>query len=344
VNITKYADGAAFVAIDLEGAERAVGIVRQARKILQGGAQDLARSLTYTFATLELRQSGASAGINAEGDARDATVASFVAEIEPVVAAGTVLLDPGKGMSAGDLAPLAAADPRSPVRDLDRDGVSLSAELTALSTVVAAERCLDGLEGQRVAIDGFEVNGLALVRELAARGARITAIGSAAGSAADPEGLDATAMAEAWAAHGPGLVEHVGATIDGPVFGADVDVLIPCSKMGCLTHVQAGDVSAGLVVPGAPIPVTARALAVLGRADARVLPDFVAQAGPVWAWEATTGDQPDDLRSRCIDGIRAVIDDIIDHEDGPFLAACHRAEAFLSTWQESLPFGRPLAA
>ncbi|MDH5238789.1 MAG: hypothetical protein OEW85_14360, partial [Acidimicrobiia bacterium] len=63
--IKTFADGAAFVAIDLEGAERSVGIVRQARKILQGGAEDLARSLTYTFASLELRQSGASAGVNA---------------------------------------------------------------------------------------------------------------------------------------------------------------------------------------------------------------------------------------------------------------------------------------
>ena len=51
MTIKKFADGAAFVAIDLEGADRSVGIVRQARKILQGGANDLARSLTYTFAT-----------------------------------------------------------------------------------------------------------------------------------------------------------------------------------------------------------------------------------------------------------------------------------------------------
>ena len=29
---------------------------------------------------------------------------------------------------------------------------------------------------------------------------------------------------------------------------------------------------------------------------------------------------------------------------GPFLGACHTAEAFLSTWQDELPFGRPLAS
>ena len=31
------------------------------------------------------------------------------------------------------------------------------------------------------------------------------------------------------------------------------------------------------------------------------------------------------------------------HADGPLLGACHRAEAFLRTWQDTLPFGRPLA-
>ena len=31
-------------------------------------------------------------------------------------------------------------------------------------------------------------------------------------------------------------------------------------------------------------------------------------------------------------------------DDGPFLGACYSAEAFLSTWQDELPFGRPLAS
>ena len=31
-------------------------------------------------------------------------------------------------------------------------------------------------------------------------------------------------------------------------------------------------------------------------------------------------------------------------DDGPFLGACYAAEAFLSTWQDELPFGRPLAS
>ena len=31
------------------------------------------------------------------------------------------------------------------------------------------------------------------------------------------------------------------------------------------------------------------------------------------------------------------------HDDGPLLAGCYQAEAYLRTWREQLPFGRPLA-
>ncbi|MGI9601292.1 MAG: hypothetical protein ACR2QE_05385 [Acidimicrobiales bacterium] len=344
MTIKKFADGAGFVAIDLDGADRSVGIVRQARKILQGGAQDLARSLTYTFASMELPHSGASAGISAEGDSRDGTVAAFTGEIAELVSSGQFLPNPGKGVSLEDLGALVDADPRSPVRNLDRDGVSFSDELAALSTAVAAERFLDGLEGQRVAIEGFETNGVALGREFAVRGARLVAVQTAAGTVADPEGLDAGELAGAWTAHGPGMVEHVGPVSDTGAFAVDTDILVPSSKIGCLNHGDAATVTAGLIAPGAAIPVTARALATLRANDQTVLPDFLTQAGPVWAWEAAGDATPDDLRSAVTEGVRALIDAVIDHDDGPFLAACYRAEAFLGTWQETLPFGRPLAA
>ena len=40
---------------------------------------------------------------------------------------------------------------------------------------------------------------------------------------------------------------------------------------------------------------------------------------------------------------RGAYTDVIGHDEGAYLGACYRAEAFLRTWQETLPFGRPLA-
>ena len=65
MRIHKFSSTEAFIAIDLEGAEASSGPVRWARKVLQGGAKDLARSQTYTYAVLGMARGGASAGISA---------------------------------------------------------------------------------------------------------------------------------------------------------------------------------------------------------------------------------------------------------------------------------------
>ena len=63
MRIHKLESTDAFIAIDLVGAESSSGPVRWAKKVLQGGAKDLARSQTYTYAVLGMRRGGGSAGI-----------------------------------------------------------------------------------------------------------------------------------------------------------------------------------------------------------------------------------------------------------------------------------------
>ena len=62
-------------------------------------------------------------------------------------------------------------------------------------------------------------------------------------------------------------------------FDADCDVLLVAGKAGVLEHDLAATVKAKVVVPLTPVPVTARALAILGRAGVVVVPDFLATAG-----------------------------------------------------------------
>ena len=64
VGLRKLSSTNAFVVTDLVDVP-SFGIVRCAKKILQGGAKDLARSMTYTFASFEMQRGGASGGINA---------------------------------------------------------------------------------------------------------------------------------------------------------------------------------------------------------------------------------------------------------------------------------------
>ena len=71
--------------------------------------------------------------------------------------------------------------------------------------------------------------------------------------------------------------------------------------------------------------------------------DFVSlSGGTIAAWgDASRSDH--DIAATIESTVADLCTEHKDHDDGPFLAACYAAESFLSTWQDELPFGRPLA-
>ena len=320
----------AFVIVDLDDAPIATGVVRQGPKILPSGAEDLARSLTYTYASLGMQRSGASAGINVADDAKADAIAAFVAELG--AQAATLLLDAGKGVRATDLAGLRPSDPRQPLTTAQHN------QLIAAGAVAAAEHANGGLDGARVAIEGFGPTSSELIAELAARGAKVVGLSTPKGSLRNSAGFSAAELAA-----GASLVGE-GADPAFKVLGVDCDVLFAGSKTGAIDHKGAGFVTAKAIVPTAAIPVTAKALAALGRAGVVVLPDFVTLAGPVVGSWGAGGRTDDGLADDTRAAVRGILDELKGHADGPLLAACYRAEAFLASWQTKLPFGRPLAA
>jgi glutamate dehydrogenase/leucine dehydrogenase len=107
-------------------------------------------------------------------------------------------------------------------------------------------------------------------------------------------------------------------------------------KAGALEHDLAGTVQAKVVVPLTAVPVTARALAILGRAGVVVVPDFLSTAGPLLA--ALDADAGDPM-TRVHDAVAALTGE----GTGLWMAAVTKAEDHLRTWQAELPFGRPLS-
>ncbi|MEM7284999.1 MAG: hypothetical protein AAF480_01495, partial [Actinomycetota bacterium] len=209
--------------------------------------------------------------------------------------------------------------------------------------VAAAAGATGGLDGKKIAIEGFGPTGPALAAAAADQGARIVAVSTTKGAMMDEGGLDAAELRSAWAASGEAMVGD-DADPAWKVFGAEADVLFTGSKTGAINHETAARLAATAVVPHAALPFTARALAVMERADVTVVPDFVALAAPAvgsWPGDATDADA---VIAKATGAIQAAIEETSDHADGAFLGACYRAEAFLGTWRESLPFGRPLAS
>jgi len=311
VRIHKFETTDSFVAIDLADAEVSSGPVRWARKVLQGGAQDLARSQTYTFAVLGMKRGGASAGVSAEADARDTAIAAFVAETSALVAAGTYLPDAAKGVSEADLSPLRQGDPRDTAR-MSGDEPTFAQRCDALSAVVCAEATVGSLADRSVAIEST--------------------------------GPVANAMSDLLAERGAKLVAGPGVEPDADALGSGADIVFVGSKMGVVNHgVAAKLTGAAAVVPCGRVPITAKALAVLRRAEVAVPADFVALAGSTIASWGDPARTEASIEAEITERVGSMCAEFAAHADGPLLAACYRAEEFLSTWQDSLPFGRPLA-
>ena len=271
-----------FVVSDIDDATTSVGVARLAPKVLRDGAQLLARSVTYAFASFGVAgHAGASAGINAKPDARDDALAAFLDEVRPRAEAGALVLHPGTGLTADDLAPVGWGD--------------LDAALTAAGAL-AAGRVAGPHDWRTVAVVGAGPVVDAAVEQLTK--------------------ADAT------------LVE--------PRFDSACDVLFVAGKAGVLDHATAAAVQARTIVPLTPVPVTARALAVLGRDDRVVIPDFLATAAPLLAGFDADGGDP-------VQRVHTAVTDLADQGTGLWLAAARRAEEHLATWTAEKPFGRPLA-
>jgi glutamate dehydrogenase/leucine dehydrogenase len=343
VKTAKLTTAKGFLLLDLDDAPVSVGLVRSAPSILQSGATNMARSITYTFASFGIQAGGAQLGVNAKPDERPAAVAAAMAEVAPKVEAGQLLLDPGRGISEADLAPLRTHDRRPAWMWEEWHGVSTSDYLAAMGACAAAAAIGQPAEGRRVAIEGFGPVGLALARLLADRGASVVALGTGAGTVEQPGGFDVAALGEAWAASGEGRVKAIGAPSPAwRVFGADADVLFVGSKAGTLSHEGAEQVQAGAVVPIGPVPLTTKALLTLQRRDITSVPDFLALAGPHLAAFSGLEEQRAAAEAATA-AITEAVKEAAGHADGLFLGACARAEAFLLSWQDKVPFGRPLA-
>ncbi|MEM7096537.1 MAG: hypothetical protein AAF567_26275 [Actinomycetota bacterium] len=335
----------AFVVRDFDEDIPAFGIVRSAPKILQGGAKELARSQTYQCAVFNMRCQGASAGINAAPEDRERAIEAFVEELLPMATSGALMLDPGKGVADNALDGLFAADPRN---DAHRRAIGTTTNqhhLTGFGAVVCAENARP-LDGATVAIENFDAAGATIAAQVAERGGSITAISTADGTVLNADGFDPSTLTEAHAEHGASMVSSLAdETLPGwRVLGAEADVLFAGSKMGLISHTGAPNIKASLVVPTGPIPYTTKGAIMLERQGTTVLPDMVTTAGAMFAGMPPDGDAQDDIEGSVTQLLGALTSQIMEDDDMPILAACHRAESFLRSWREDLPFGRPFAA
>jgi glutamate dehydrogenase (NAD(P)+) len=139
-----------------------------------------------------------------------------------------------------------------------------------------------GLDGLRVAIQGFGNVGANLARLLALEGAKVIAVSDSRGGLHAPAGLDIPSVLAHKAEHGT-LEGFSGgdAVTNDELLLLECDVLAPCALEQVIRSDNAAQVKARIVCEGANGPVTPEADQILEDNGVLVLPDVLANAGGV---------------------------------------------------------------
>ncbi len=295
------------------------GVVRRGRKILQRSATDLARSATYGFAFYGVERGGASAGLNAEGDAEGPALVALISEVREQLDDGRLELAPAKGIGPGELAAALSGDSPEAPTGTDAGGLDDGAE-----DIVARGVLAEGVLGATSWALGGSIDGRRLFIE---------------GDASDPTRRHLVAAATAAGAE---IVEPDPADAKPwTVWATEADAVLVGSRPGVMNHQGAELLNTSVVIPWAQIPVTTKALAIMIARNITYVPDFVAASGPLVGRHLGGTDAP--THRPFGERLVAELDGLRTGDDPLFIAACHRAETFLASWQEKLPFGRPLA-
>ena len=331
-----------FVLLDLPEADTLVGPTRLGAKLIAGNATMYARAVTYMFASLEQHKAGATIGLKVEPGQRDEAVAAIATELETEFEAQKILTSPGLRMTNEALAPISQYDKRSTMRFDDRDGITFEAELVGVGIAKAAAHTLGGLDDKRVAIEGFNEIGIAAAREIESQGGSIVRVSTAKGTLSGS--FDSKTLAEAYASHGNEFVTELGSP--GKPWemwrGDGIDCIVVNSGPSAMTGEGASSLNSTPVIPAGAASLSSKALAVLRSSGAPATPDFLVSGAGALSWWPGEDASHESLRTAASDLVEGVLNEVGDHEQGAFLGACHRAEAFMDTWVTTRPFGRPL--
>ncbi len=140
-----------------------------------------------------------------------------------------------------------------------------------------------GLEGKRIAVQGFGNVGYWTAKFCHQDGALIVGIGDNTGTMANPQGFDPETVHDHVARHGGvhGFPAPYAVQDPKAVLETSCDVLVPAAVESQLTGDNAGRVDAQIILEAANGPTTPEANDILTAANRLVIPDVFANAGGV---------------------------------------------------------------
>jgi glutamate dehydrogenase (NAD(P)+) len=336
-----------YVVIDRAVQGTASGGVRFAPGVSPDELAVLARSMTYKWAFLAAPIGGAKAGILADprrlGCDRAALMEAFGHSIASLVRRHVYYPGVDMGTTLDDLHAIMRGAGR-PLVGQQIDG-SFCTGLTVFETVRQVARFNGvGLDGLRVAIEGFGKVASTVAELLAQAGAELMAVSTIEGALIVERGLDVAELLSLKQQYGDRLVHRypgLRPVEPGALFAQPVDLLVPGARPRLIHGGNADRVQANWVVPISNAPITPGAEQMLVARGITVIPDFVANCGGVLASSMlSNGFDVDDVR-RVVETIFAtVVIRLLERADRQGLPVSEFARAL--AWQNHRALNEPM--
>jgi glutamate dehydrogenase (NAD(P)+) len=286
--ITEQSRLLGYIAIDSTVAGRSRGGLRLVPDLSPEEISAAATSMTLKYGLLGLPQGGAKAGLFGDPDAspveRRLKLSAFAAAAATLLRTHQYVPDADLGTTAAEVREMMlAVGARVGPREWRANH---SGEHTARSCLATARALLErsgtGLNGCRVAIEGFGKVGAPLARLLAARGATVVAISTSRGAIYRPDGLDVLRLVDRAATVGSCVVDEEPGRMDRErLLELPVDLLCPCARYHSIHAGNAERIAATTIAAGANDPVSPDAARRLEARGVRYVPAFVSNCGGV---------------------------------------------------------------
>ena len=274
--------------VDNVAAGPAIGGLRMAPDVSTTECFRLARAMTLKNAAAGLSHGGGKSVIFADprmaADAKQALVRGFAAALRNET---DYIFGPDMGTDERCMAWVKdeidrAAGLPPELGGIPLDKVGATGWGLRHAAEIAAGFCQFGLQGTRIAVQGFGAVGRHAARFLAAEGAVLVAASDSAGTLHDPAGIDVAALVALKTA-GKSVCDHPhGRKLAADaIIGVECDIWIPAARPDVIREDNVQRLTTRLVLQGANIPFTAGSEQILHEKGIMCVPDFIANAGGV---------------------------------------------------------------
>jgi len=281
-----------FLIIDNLVYNISAGGIRMLPDVTPQEVYELAETMSYKFAVLDLPIGGAKAGIIDNGSDHDSQVNDFAYFLKPFVQSMTYSPGADMGTSGTDVQKVFSVAGINELVSSNRfkekiDGIPFEDVMTGYGVAIAAKTTYDyfgtDISQADFSIEGFGKVGMGTALQLSNMGAKITGISNVFGSIYDPNGFDVKKLLELRLKYGDDFIKNIGCEIlpRERLFEFKTSGIVLGTRPYVISNENYNRIQAEFVIEAANIPITDEAEQLLFQRNKKISPDLITNSGGV---------------------------------------------------------------